>query len=142
MQYLFGFLGLILVAAFHDLALLGISRVVRDTSYSSYWRTLAIFSLLVITHLIEITLFALYLLVLSQTLWPESLPTDIAMSWEDWIFLSGINFSTLGHSELHLTGPIRIVYMMQSLAGFMLITWSATFLYSACERYWKRESNG
>jgi hypothetical protein len=27
-------------------------------------------------------------------------------------------------------GPIRLMVMMLSLSGFMLITWSATFIYT------------
>jgi hypothetical protein len=34
-------------------------------------------------------------------------------------------------------GPIRMINMMQSLGKFIVLTWSATFLHSVCERAWR-----
>lgn len=34
-------------------------------------------------------------------------------------------------------GSIRIINLMQSLGGFTVLTWSATFLYAICERAWR-----
>lgn len=53
-------------------------------------------------------------------------------SWNGLIYFSGINFATL----IETSGPIRMINMMQSLGGFMVLTWSATFLYSVCEQAW------
>lgn len=58
-------------------------------------------------------------------------------SWGGLIYFSGINFATLGYTQIETSGPIRMVNMMQSLGGFMVLTWSATFLYSVCERAWR-----
>lgn len=48
--------------------------------------------------------------------------------WSGLIYFSGVNFATLGYTQIEATGPIRMVNMMQSLGGFMVLTWSATFL--------------
>lgn len=48
----------------------------------------------------------------------------------DLLYLSGINFSTLGYTEMAAAGPVRLLIMLQALSGFMLITWSATLVYS------------
>ena len=58
-------------------------------------------------------------------------------SWGGLIYFSGINFATLGYTQIETAGPIRMINMMQSLGGFMVLTWSATFLYSVCERAWR-----
>ena len=58
-------------------------------------------------------------------------------SWEGLIYFSGVNFATLGYTQIETTGSIRIINMMQSLGGFMVLTWSATFLYSVSERAWQ-----
>ena len=58
-------------------------------------------------------------------------------SWGGLIYFSGINFATLDYTQIETSGPIRMINMMQSLGGFMVLTWSATFLYSVCERAWR-----
>ncbi|MEX2495375.1 MAG: ion channel [Woeseia sp.] len=58
-------------------------------------------------------------------------------SWTGLIYFSGINFATLGYTQIETTGPIRMINMMQRLGGCMVLTWSATFLYSICERAWR-----
>ena len=58
-------------------------------------------------------------------------------SWSGLIYFSGINFATLGYTQIETSGPIRIINMMQALGGFMVLTWSATFLYSVCEQAWR-----
>lgn len=47
----------------------------------------------------------------------------------DHLYFAGISFSTLGYTGMEAHGPIRLMVMMVSLSGFMLITWSATFIY-------------
>lgn len=54
------------------------------------------------------------------------------------IYFSGINFTTLGYTQIEAMGPIRLINMMQSLGGFMILTWSATFIYSV----WKKALDG
>jgi hypothetical protein len=46
------------------------------------------------------------------------------------LYFSGITFTTLGYSQQDATGALRLMVMMQALAGFMLITWSATYVYT------------
>ncbi|QIQ85581.1 ion channel [Erythrobacter sp.] len=48
----------------------------------------------------------------------------------DLLYFAGISFSTLGYTGMDAHGPIRLMVMMLSLSGFMLITWSATFIYT------------
>ena len=52
------------------------------------------------------------------------------MSWTGLIYFSGINFTSLGYTQIEAAGPLRLINMMQSLGGFMILTWSATFSYS------------
>jgi len=58
-------------------------------------------------------------------------------SWSDLIYFSGINFVTLGYTQIETHGPFRLIIMMQSLGGFMLLTWSATFIYSVWGRVFR-----
>ncbi|MBY5971198.1 hypothetical protein KUV28_02510 [Ferrimonas balearica] len=68
-------------------------------------------------------------------------PASDPLSWADLIYLTGVNFTTLGYTQIELAGDIRIVTMLQSLGGFMILTWSATYLFTVCQRSWRRAEN-
>lgn len=53
------------------------------------------------------------------------------------LYFAGINFTTLGLTDQTARGAIRLLIMLQSLGGFMLLTWSATFVYSVWEERYR-----
>ncbi|AKH43927.1 hypothetical protein WYH_02900 [Croceibacterium atlanticum] len=55
------------------------------------------------------------------------------------LYFSGTTFTTLGLTHQQASGPIRLLVMLQSLGGFMLITWSATFVYTIWGELFRRE---
>lgn len=58
----------------------------------------------------------------------------------DTIYLSALNYSTLGHGRnLAPTGAVRMLVALESLAGLLMITWSATFTY---HRLWREVERG
>jgi hypothetical protein len=59
----------------------------------------------------------------------------------DAIYLSSATSSTLGFRDLAPVGPIRFMSGTEALAGFILITWSASFLYLEMEQYWRKRLN-
>ncbi len=54
----------------------------------------------------------------------------------DAIYLSATTYTTLGFGDLAPVGAIRFVSGMESLAGLLLITWSASFTYLEMSRLW------
>jgi hypothetical protein len=57
----------------------------------------------------------------------------------DAIYLSATIYTTLGLGDLAPVGAIRLLSGMQSLTGFLLITWSASFTCLEMSRYWRRD---
>ncbi|WP_404416619.1 ion channel [Marinospirillum sp.] len=55
----------------------------------------------------------------------------------DYIYLSAASFTTVGFGDLAPQGMIRMLFGTESLTGFLLITWSASFTYIEMERHWK-----
>lgn len=95
----------------------------------TYLSVLSAFIGLLILHLTEITLCALLLMFVAN------LPSAGRLEGFDGglgeaIYFAGINFATLGYTQIEAFGAIRLLVMLQSLAGFMLITWSASFAYT------------
>jgi hypothetical protein len=56
----------------------------------------------------------------------------------DAVYLSAVTFTTVGFGDLAPTGPIRFLCGTEALTGFILITWSASFLYLEMEQFWRR----
>jgi len=55
----------------------------------------------------------------------------------DCVYFSATIFTTLGFGDLTPRGPISFLVGMESLSGFMLITWSASFTYLEMHRNWE-----
>ncbi|WP_188053057.1 MULTISPECIES: ion channel [unclassified Sphingosinithalassobacter] len=131
---LVGLLGII-----HHYGILATRRITPDPNKKAHLSMLTLFPALLLLHLFEIALFAGVYYEIAR--WPMfgELADTYPRTWSDYLYFSGINFATLGYTELKTDGPIRLVSMMQSLGGFMIITWSATFIYSVWGDQWRKD---
>lgn len=134
-------LGFALVAALgvaHHFGLLALRAIKPDPTRRPQAVVVAVFLGLLTLHTLEILAFA----VIYGGLLAWGVFGDLAGAydgtWNGLIYFSGINFVTLGYTQIETSGSIRLISMMQSLGGFMVLTWSATFLYNVCERTWRQ----
>ncbi len=122
------------LAVFHHGCLRGLDRLTgRDVRQPNITLIGVILGLLTV-HTVEIIAFAGVYWLLLQFPSLGTLGGSFDGSWQDLVYFSGINFVTLGYTQIEAEGPIRLIGMMHSLAGFMLLTWSATFVYSVWSR--------
>lgn len=133
-------IGFVLVSALgiaHHYGLLAVRAMKPSSNDKPQAAIMVTFLGLLALHTLEILAFAAaYRMLLSWGALGD-LGGSFDASWNGLIYFSGINFATLGYTQIETSGPIRIINMMQSLGGFMVLTWSATFLYSVCERAWR-----
>ena len=54
----------------------------------------------------------------------------------DCAYFSFTTFTTLGYGDIEAVGQLRHLTGIEVLAGLMLITWSASFLFLEMQRYW------
>lgn len=130
MALLVGFALVLVLGVVHHYALRSLDHIRRGISNPDL-TLVTIFSGLLFIHTVEILLFAGAYALLLPASWTGALEGSFSGSVNDFIYFSGINYATLGYTQIKTDGPIRIVSMMQSLGGFMVLTWSATFVYSA-----------
>ncbi|MEC7794416.1 MAG: ion channel [Pseudomonadota bacterium] len=129
---------LIVVAGLlHHGALYNIGRFTQASERNSTRTIHLTFAGLLVLHVGEILAFSAVNFLLLN--W-DSIggPKEEAIDWADVIYLTGVNFTTLGYTQIELVGPIRMVTMLQSLGGFMLLTWSATYLFTVCQKSWQQ----
>lgn len=133
-------LGFMLVGALgigHHYGLLAVRRIKPNSNESPQAAIILTFLGLLILHMIEVLAFAVVYKALLDWGGFGGFGASYDVSWGGLIYFSGINFATLGYTQIETSGPIRMINMMQSLGGFMILTWSATFLYSVCEKAWR-----
>lgn len=131
-------LSILALGFLHYWALVGIRRVSLPLDDRPMLSTMGSFAGLILLHTFEIFLFAALYAVLGRAGLLEGFSSDFGHGWKDYVHLSGMSFATLGYSQLETIGDVRMLSMMQSLGGFMLLTWSATFMYEVSRESWRR----
>lgn len=56
----------------------------------------------------------------------------------DAVYLATMSYTTVGFGDVSPVGPIRFLAGTCALTGFVMITWSASFLFLEMERFWRR----
>jgi Ion channel len=57
----------------------------------------------------------------------------------DCAYFSFTTYTTLGIGDVTPHGEMRYLVGLEALTGFVLITWTASFLYLEMTRYWDRD---
>jgi len=88
-------------------------------------------------HILAVWLFGLAIFALVQ--WPAAgvIAGADPVRLLDAIYVSATTYSTLGFGDLVPKGPIRFLFGIEAVSGFVMITWSASFAYLEMARYWK-----
>lgn len=87
-------------------------------------------------HILEVLLFGLaYFLMDRHGRW-GALQGNFEHTLFDCVYFSFTAYTTLGLGDIEPTGILRFLVGLESLAGFVLITWTASFLYLEMSRYW------
>jgi hypothetical protein len=95
----------------------------------------------ILLHVVEIWLFGGAIWMLLQFSETGAILGNSQAPFLDAIYLSAVTFSTVGFGDLAPDGPIRFLSGTEALTGFILITWSASFLYLEMEQFWRRRGD-
>jgi Ion channel len=95
---------------------------------------------LLLLHTAEIWLFgiAYWLVIQNPGMGTLSGPTELTYV-VDYVYFSATVYSTLGFGDIIPNGPVRLIVGIESVAGLLLITWSASFTYLEMVQYWRKE---
>ena len=92
-----------------------------------------------LAHTIEIWIFSVAYYYLPQIEGWGTITGEFDGSFMDCVYFSYTTFTTLGVGDIQPHGLIRHLVGIESLAGLLLITWTASFLYFEMQRYWDRQ---
>lgn len=96
---------------------------------------------ILVLHIVEIWIFGLTCWLL--LLWPACghIAGSANVHLFDAVYLSAVTYSTVGFGDLAPVGVVRFLIGTESLVGFVLITWSASFTYLEMAHFWDRLGN-
>ena len=121
---------------FHYRVLLWLGSNTQKPNFQRQSQVLVIVIVLFLAHIVEIGFYAVIynwsvsLLDLGVF---EGAPVGSAMNY---MYYSGVVYTTLGLGDIQPLGHIRFITAIESLNGFLLITWSASFTFLAMGRLW------
>jgi hypothetical protein len=126
-----------LVVVVHYEALERFNRVLPRLAMPPRSRVLVLIFGLLAVHVVEIWIFGAVLFEVAQ--WPQlgSVAGVSELHLLDAVYLSTVTFTTVGYGDLTPQGPLRLLLGVESLSGFVLITWSASFTYLEMQRDWR-----
>jgi len=91
----------------------------------------------VLLHVAEIWLFGTSLWALLQIPEAGGLTGTASANLFEVVYLSANTFTTVGFGDVVPVGAVRFLCGTEALTGFILITWSASFLYLEMREFWK-----
>ncbi len=122
------FLVVVACIAIHYRSLVFISQFpMKDFSRHRWWINVLIFGALM-THVVEISLFAIAYYCLSHWPWLGKIQDASGEASTDYWYYSFVVFTSLGFGDVTPSGSIRMMTALETLTGLVLIAWTASFL--------------
>ena len=126
----------LLTFSFHYKVLLWLGRRVPIMNLDDQARVLIIVLVLFVAHIVEIgfysAAYASSILLLDLGTFQGAVVDDVM----SYLYYSGVIYTSLGLGDIFPEGHIRFITAVETLNGFLLITWSASFTFLAMGRLW------
>ena len=100
-------------------------------------RVLLLMFIILSTHVAEIWLFGLGYLTLVRYADLGALMGLPTTELPDFVYFSAVTYATVGFGDVVPVGAIRFLAGMESLTGFVMITWSASYTFLEMQRDWR-----
>jgi hypothetical protein len=127
------------VVLLHYEALSFIGHTLKRRSVPHRVKILAMVFALLVVHVAEIWLFSAgYFALALDPAW-GGVAASTPVGFLDLVYFSAITYTTVGYGDFVPTGALRFLCGMEALSGFVLITWSASFMFIEMQRYWGRD---
>ncbi len=131
----------IITFALHYQIFTSLAKYTPRLKLSAYNQMMVIILVIFTTHLVEIGLYAIayYWTIDGLQLGVlEGIAIDDPMTY---LYYSTVVYTSLGLGDIYPGGHIRFITGIETLNGFLLITWSASFTYLAMNRllHWSNQ---
>lgn len=135
MGIILSFFLIIFVISWHFWCIRGLYKIMpNNKEHSHFLRSVAVLILLFGVHIAEILWFTGGLYVADAKLGLGGFSSKFESTFQDYFYFSTVSYSTLGLSSFNPQGHLKLIAGLESLTGFIMLTWSATFFYSLTGR--------
>lgn len=131
------FVTVVIAVLLHYEALWLISRQIEKSHRPHRQRILGMAFGVLMTHIAEIWLFGITGWWLIEQHNTGALQGYDSFNLLDYVFFSAVTYTTVGYGDIYAIGPVRFLYGMLALTGFVLITWSASFTFIEMQKHWR-----
>ncbi len=125
----FLFIFCIIVLHYYSLKFFSSLMPKSSTSHHHDLRSLSILVGLFLLHIMEILIFTLLVYLITNTFHLGDFTDKFNPIFRDYFYYTTVSYTTLGLSDFSPLGHLKVVTGMISLAGFMMLTWSASFYF-------------
>ncbi len=101
-------------------------------------RVIFLISIIVLTHVAEMWIFAFACYGLVVLAGIGTLTEMATLTFPDYVYYSAMVYTTVGFGDIVPGGAIRFLTGMEALTGLVMITWSASFTFLEMQRDWPR----
>lgn len=132
------FNGLIVAVAvlIHHEVLMRLNKLLPKMHQSHPFRLIAAVFGVLAAHTLQVWIFASAFYFMHHAEGWGHLAGNFNGSILDCVYFSFTTFTTLGYGDIEAFGVLRFLTGIEALAGLVLITWSASFLFMEMQRYW------
>lgn len=127
----------VLCVILHYEALNVFSRLMRLMHLAPRLRVMVLIFAILAIHVTEIWIFGFGYWGLSATPGHGGLVANHPIGLVDDVYFSAVCYTTLGLGDIAPIGAIRFLAGTEALAGFVLLTWSASFTFVEMQRFWR-----
>lgn len=110
--------------------------VLKKLKPKSSLKVLALAFFLFFAHTVEVWLYALIYLGLTEFGYGALQGAVVEHTWLEYLYYSAASYTTLGIGDIFPHGAHRLITSIEAVNGLLLIAWSATFFYFHMERKW------
>jgi len=87
-------------------------------------------------HTIEVWLFAGAYYFLADYYVIGGFGGTLESHFVDYLYFSTATYTSLGYGDIYPLGGLRLMAGIETIAGLMMIGWSASFTYLTMEKFW------
>jgi hypothetical protein len=100
------------------------------------WRLMGVVLGCFASHTVHVWLYAFAYWIFDNVLLLGSFTGLKDGTFIDYLYFSGVTYSTLGLGDIAPTGGARLIAGVEALNGLVLVGWSASFTYLMMEQCW------
>jgi hypothetical protein len=99
-------------------------------------RILVVIGAAFFAHTVEIWLYAAAYYFLADHFGIGGFGGLLGHGFIDYLYFSTATYTSLGYGDIYPLGGLRLMAGIETIAGLMMIGWSASFTYLTMEKFW------